>query len=806
MTNAGRMRRRLRRKRKEGIRFCMRPKELTLCGWGPYKSTEKVDFTVFEKRGIFLITGATGSGKTTIFDAISYALYGALSGDERDKERSSVRSDFADGETPTYVELVMEHGGKTYRIHRNPEYLRPKKRNAGQQGFTKEKENAVLTFPDGRVLEGVREVNAALKELLVLDYQQFKKISMIAQGEFARLLVAPPKDKTRIFREIFDTGIMERFTQALGVRARASYALVAEQKHKLEEDVKVLTAGLEKSGWSDGLREELRELAEAENPNYDALTLCLGRMEAEAHERALESRKAFAEADKRTERLLKELTSLEEENKRILQLVQAEKEFLDVQAKKQTYERKQEVYSKAMNAGWVEGAEEKKRQQERQLMQNQDELERVLAGQLAEAEELLKQEQKAYLRQERLCSEAREAYEAAEHRRKLHTIGLAAELLEEGKPCPVCGSVQHPAPAGISGDFISEEAVKKLKQQAEKQNKELTRIHGQAVTQKTRLDGMLERREQLVRKGELLKEQLKEAEDIFWEALRQYGFEDEESYRRAKLSKADREELQRELDAYRARAAAAEELYCRLKESVRGSEPVELSKQRAELAESRDIRDAAMKEQRLWEQHAAEVKKTRQLISGKLDKIERESIEYGYVKDLENLATGNNPRRLVFEQYVLAGYFEEILRAANLRLSGMTGGRYEMSRVQQVGDGRVKDNLEIQVMDYYTGKYRSVRTLSGGEAFKASLALALGMSDVIQAMNGGIRVDTLFVDEGFGALDEESLEQACDTLMKLAEKQQLIGIISHVPELRERIAGQLVIEKTGGGSRIKSCG
>ena len=174
------------------------------------------------------------------------------------------------------------------------------------------------------------------------------------------------------------------------------------------------------------------------------------------------------------------------------------------------------------------------------------------------------------------------------------------------------------------------------------------------------------------------------------------------------------------------------------------------------------------------------------------------------MKDLENMAAGNNPRRLVFEQYVLATYFEEILRAANLRFLKMTGGRYEMSRVGEVGDGRVKDNLEIQVLDYYTGKYRSVRTLSGGESFKASLSLALGMSDVIQAMNGGIRVDTLFVDEGFGALDEESLDQACNTLMSLAEKNCLIGVISHVPELRNRIDKQLIIEKTSSGSRVKN--
>ncbi|MGN1145206.1 MAG: SbcC/MukB-like Walker B domain-containing protein, partial [Acetatifactor sp.] len=122
----------------------------------------------------------------------------------------------------------------------------------------------------------------------------------------------------------------------------------------------------------------------------------------------------------------------------------------------------------------------------------------------------------------------------------------------------------------------------------------------------------------------------------------------------------------------------------------------------------------------------------------------------------------------------------------------------------EVSDGRSKDNLEIQVLDYYTGKYRSVRTLSGGESFKASLALALGMSDVIQAMNGGIRVDTLFVDEGFGALDEESLNQACDALMGLVEKNHLIGIISHVPELGERIENKLVIDKTSSGSLIKN--
>lgn len=126
-----------------------------------------------------------------------------------------------------------------------------------------------------------------------------------------------------------------------------------------------------------------------------------------------------------------------------------------------------------------------------------------------------------------------------------------------------------------------------------------------------------------------------------------------------------------------------------------------------------------------------------------------------------------------------------------------------MSRQNQVGDGRSRDNLEIQVFDYYTGKFRSVKTMSGGESFKASLSLALGMSDVIQSFHGGIRVDTLFVDEGFGSLDSESLDQACETLASLVEKDRLIGIISHVPELRERIDSRLIVEKTNSGSFIK---
>ena len=220
----------------------MKPIKLTLCGWGPYKEKQEVDFTNLGERGLFLITGPTGAGKTTLFDAITYALYGCMSGEIREKARVSVRSDFAGADVPTYVELLMEHGGKEYHIYRNPEYLRPRKRKStakegDSSALTKEKERAVLTDPEGKVTEGVSEVNKTIYNLLKLDYRQFKQLSMIAQGEFARLLSALPSEKTRIFREIFGTDMYEKLAADLKAKSGALYKQIMEYRHKMDENI-----------------------------------------------------------------------------------------------------------------------------------------------------------------------------------------------------------------------------------------------------------------------------------------------------------------------------------------------------------------------------------------------------------------------------------------------------------------------------------------------------------------------------------------------------------------------------------------
>ena len=157
----------------------------------------------------------------------------------------------------------------------------------------------------------------------------------------------------------------------------------------------------------------------------------------------------------------------------------------------------------------------------------------------------------------------------------------------------------------------------------------------------------------------------------------------------------------------------------------------------------------------------------------------------------------------MLETYIQMTYFDRIINRANSRLLVMSDGQYELVRRKEAENNRSQSGLELDVKDHYNGTQRSVKTLSGGESFKASLSLALGLSDEIQSSAGGIRLDTMFVDEGFGSLDEESLSHAIKALSSLADGNRLVGIISHVNELKERIEKQIVVkkEKTG-GSRI----
>ena len=178
----------------------MRPLKIIMSAFGPYAGEVTLDMQKLGKSGIYLITGDTGAGKTTVFDAISYALYGEASGNYR--ENTTLRSKYASADTPTFVELEFEYNNEIYKINRNPEYLRPSKRG---DGFTKQGANAELIMPDGSVITKIKEVTAKVEEIIGVDKNQFSQIAMIAQGDFRKLLNCETGERGKIFRKIFKT-------------------------------------------------------------------------------------------------------------------------------------------------------------------------------------------------------------------------------------------------------------------------------------------------------------------------------------------------------------------------------------------------------------------------------------------------------------------------------------------------------------------------------------------------------------------------------------------------------------------------
>ncbi|WP_099467453.1 AAA family ATPase [Konateibacter massiliensis] len=288
------------------------------------------------------------------------------------------------------------------------------------------------------------------------------------------------------------------------------------------------------------------------------------------------------------------------------------------------------------------------------------------------------------------------------------------------------------------------------------------------------------------------------------ERLAECGFEGEEVYHNSLKSEQDIATLKASLEQYESETSSVEQDILRLT-----AETSEKEKQDISLLESKRQELEQEKQQlELSIQAIASRLSTNTPIAKNLDKAISSSAakqqKYLVIRNLSRTANGEltGKQKLAFEQYVQASYFDRILIEANKRLKIMTNSRFELLRGNEASNLRSQTGLEINVLDYYTGRIRSVKSLSGGEAFKASLSLALGLSDVIQSYAGGVEINTLFIDEGFGALDAESLEQAIQILSGLASGSRLVGIISHVSELKERIDRQIVIQKDRKGSRI----
>ena len=537
----------------------MKPEKLILSGWGPYKERVEVDFTRLEDRGLFLITGPTGAGKTTLFDAITYALYGNMSGEVR--EKNSVRSDFADADTPTFVELWMQHNGKEYHIVRNPEYMRPKKKKGGKSDYTKEKENARLYLPDGSAIEGSSEVNRKMQEILVLDYRQFKQISMIAQGEFARLLTASPSEKTKIFREIFETSVYDNVAGILRSRANDLYKQVMEYRHRMEEDVHMLQM------------EVAAEKVMEENPSYTKIILWLDEKIDIDKVRLAEAQKQHAGYEKEIVKLTQSVSLTEQINAKLHKLEELKTQKAELKEQKNEIKAAEKELQQARIAEGLKEeylnlkngktlAESMKQKvidskqvleqlslEEEKLRVYDEKREAVQDGYICttdyeeskkhriEAEKVLdrkKEElnllQQCYMKQEEAAEEKKQVYENANRAYKRAVVGLAAKQIREGEPCPVCGSIEHPHIAEWDEKVPDEKSLQNLQSLYETEQKRLMEIHGKAAACKGEVGACAER----VQEAEQREQELKVRKEALAQDVREIL---------ARMSKAEYEKL-----------------------------------------------------------------------------------------------------------------------------------------------------------------------------------------------------------------------------------------------------------------------
>lgn len=1037
----------------------MRPIKLRMQAFGPYAGTETIDFTELGNRTMFVISGKTGSGKTTIFDGISYAIYGKASGEDRNGPE--LRSQFAKDELQTEVSLEFSLRGNRYFISRCPQQEKKKERGDGYRTVNATAELYQCNENGERQLlaANVRDVDEKIKEIMLIDSNQFRQILMIPQGEFRKLLTSDSKDKEAILQRLFHTEIYKRVEEKLKEEATGLKKSVEKQVEDRNQLIRRITAYN---------NEELVNYLQAGSVN-DVIILPLLETEIEQMNKQLENiSKELKEKEKDKEILAQKLYEAENTLKQLKTRDElfGRKQFLDsqqelysgkeneiAQANKASLLAKQEELCHRLKKEWdgvlldisirekklaefkellqkkeTAWLQEKDREGERKglqetihsLQQIREEvntfalLEREVGGlekELEETKQILKQsevdlqkteerlkalqEEKGELEKtdfllvenernlEKLESEMdlllkyehllqrhkncaneldkRKGILGQAHARLADAKLLTEELerkwlhgqatnlaskLQDGVACPVCGSEHHPIPAiSVDDDLPTEKDLKAAKEQVSaiekermtaesafleiqsrfttleesvselrsellrkrsdfsddgieplknymldrknaylaeqkqlkdnrhkleeilqnmkrceeqkeiassnvrKQNEKVNELSITFAEKNTSLMGIKNRipeelrsitayekkyndalkeleslqmqydraqqefqstREkvtseegglQTVKKHAVEKEaELKIEREVFVRNLDEQGFEGYKQYAEAKKSMETIKEIEKEIREYREELRSVSDRYKELTEILKDVKEPDIDefeqavkKVQEEITKLNDMYTNLL----ITKRDNEEIQNSIKRINEEMKVLEE---RYKLVGELYDISRGQNALRITFERYVLASFLDDILYEANGRLSKMTSGRYEMIRKTDRAKGNAQSGLELLVFDQYTGQERHVKTLSGGESFKAALSLALGLADVVQNYAGGVSLETMFIDEGFGTLDPESLDQAIEALIDIQSSGRLVGIISHVPELRERIDARLVVTGTQTGS------
>lgn len=333
---------------------------------------------------------------------------------------------------------------------------------------------------------------------------------------------------------------------------------------------------------------------------------------------------------------------------------------------------------------------------------------------------------------------------------------------------------------------IIESSIKKAQEQYEK-------LSNMKTTAETELNA---KKNQIVEAEKVLES----AKDELRIRLKAQGFENYKEYADSKISEEDIANLDNDIKKFYEGLNTISQNYDKMVKETEKILYIDIANLNKEFEDMKSEENNLNNQEKvIYSRHEINKEQLKKL--KKFNKhIDEKDEKISVIEELTKAATGDNPLKLSFERYVLAAYFDDIINAANVRLNKMAGGRFLLRRKRQKGKGNSQQGLEMEVLDNYTGKYRNVSTVSGGEGFKASLSLALGLADVVQSNAGGINLETMFVDEGFGTLDPESLDNAVQTLLDLQSGGRIVGIISHVPELKERVEARLEVTQTKEGS------